>query len=154
MHPETGGLQRAEGQRAGARLRPLGRRRLRAAVHGALARARGARQARRRARPRAHARRRDRGRRPSPARARRRRQCARASRRLRPFPRAGMTAAQPGASFAFSHPAHVVALGAGAGLTPVAPGTAGTLAAWPLGWLIGAYLPPLLFLALTALLFL
>jgi phosphatidylglycerophosphatase A len=65
-----------------------------------------------------------------------------------------MTAAQPSASFAFSHPAHVVALGAGAGLTPVAPGTAGTLAAWPLGWLIGAYLPPLLFLALTALLFL
>ncbi len=28
------------------------------------------------------------------------------------------------------HPAHLIALGAGAGLTPIAPGTAGTLVAW------------------------
>ena len=33
-----------------------------------------------------------------------------------------------------SHPAHVIALGFGAGLSPVAPGTAGTLWAW-LTWL-------------------
>ena len=32
------------------------------------------------------------------------------------------------------HPAHIIALGAGAGLVPVAPGTAGTLLAFPLYW--------------------
>lgn len=32
--------------------------------------------------------------------------------------------------FAFSHPAHVVALGLGAGLSPLAPGTMGTVLAW------------------------
>jgi phosphatidylglycerophosphatase A len=32
------------------------------------------------------------------------------------------------------HPAHVIALGGGAGLVPVAPGTAGTLIAFPLYW--------------------
>lgn len=51
--------------------------------------------------------------------------------------------------FAFSHPAHAIALGFGAGLSPVAPGTVGTLWGWAtflalrtwltpaaLGWLI------------------
>jgi phosphatidylglycerophosphatase A len=65
-----------------------------------------------------------------------------------------VTLARPPASFAFSHPAHAIALGGGAGLAPVAPGTAGTLLAWPLGWLIGAYLPPPAFLALAGVLFL
>ena len=32
--------------------------------------------------------------------------------------------------FAFSHPAHAIALGFGSGLSPFAPGTAGTLFAW------------------------
>ncbi len=32
--------------------------------------------------------------------------------------------------FLFAHPAHFIALGFGSGLSPVAPGTAGTLAAW------------------------
>ncbi len=32
--------------------------------------------------------------------------------------------------FVFSHPAHAIALGFGTGLSPVAPGTAGTLWAW------------------------
>jgi phosphatidylglycerophosphatase A len=32
--------------------------------------------------------------------------------------------------FLFSHPAHMLALGFGSGLSPVAPGTAGTLWAW------------------------
>lgn len=41
---------------------------------------------------------------------------------------------RPGRSFAFSHPAHFVALGFGAGLARFAPGTFGTLAAWPVGW--------------------
>ena len=43
-----------------------------------------------------------------------------------------MTAARPAAAFAFSHPAHAVALGFGAGLVPFAPGTAGTLLGWVL----------------------
>jgi len=42
------------------------------------------------------------------------------------------------ADFAFvtAHPAHFVAFGFGAGLSPVAPGTAGTLLALPLYWLL------------------
>jgi len=48
---------------------------------------------------------------------------------------------RPRAAFAFSHPAHAVALGFGAGLAPIAPGTAGTLLAWPLGWVLGAAHP-------------
>ena len=46
-------------------------------------------------------------------------------------------AAQPGAAprrpdarFLFAHPAHLIALGLGSGLSPKAPGTAGTLAGW------------------------
>jgi phosphatidylglycerophosphatase A len=41
---------------------------------------------------------------------------------------------RPSAGFAFSHPAHFIALGFGAGLARIAPGTFGTLAAWPVGW--------------------
>jgi len=37
---------------------------------------------------------------------------------------------RPGWRFLFSHPAHLIALGFGSGLSPVAPGTAGTLLAW------------------------
>jgi phosphatidylglycerophosphatase A len=59
---------------------------------------------------------------------------------------------RPSAGFAFSHPAHVVALGFGAGLAPFAPGTAGTAAAWPVGWLL-AGMHPLSGLALIAVLF-
>ena len=41
-----------------------------------------------------------------------------------------------------SHPAHIVAMGLGAGLSPKAPGTSGTLWAW-LAWLVlQAYLSP------------
>jgi phosphatidylglycerophosphatase A len=60
---------------------------------------------------------------------------------------------RPTASFMLAHPAHTIALGFGAGLSPLAPGTAGTLWAWvaflllqpwmnDLGWtlLIGAAL--------------
>ena len=42
----------------------------------------------------------------------------------------------PDTRFAFSHPAHAIALGFGAGLSRRAPGTAGTLLAWALGWLL------------------
>jgi phosphatidylglycerophosphatase A len=37
---------------------------------------------------------------------------------------------QPGVRFMLSHPAHAIALGFGSGLSPMAPGTAGTLWAW------------------------
>ena len=37
---------------------------------------------------------------------------------------------RPTAAFMLSHPAHAIALGFGAGLSPVAPGTVGTLWAW------------------------
>ncbi len=42
--------------------------------------------------------------------------------------------ARPSWSFLFSHPAHFIALGAGAGLSRLAPGTSGTLWAW-VAWL-------------------
>lgn len=61
---------------------------------------------------------------------------------------------RPDASFLLAHPAHFIALGFGAGLSPWAPGTAGTLWAWlaflvlqlwltpvQIGWLIAASLP-------------
>ncbi len=37
---------------------------------------------------------------------------------------------KPTSRFMLAHPAHAIALGFGAGLSPVAPGTAGTLWAW------------------------
>ena len=61
---------------------------------------------------------------------------------------------RPNVSFLLAHPAHFIALGFGAGLSPWAPGTAGTLWAWlaylvlqlwltpmQIGWLIAASLP-------------
>lgn len=42
----------------------------------------------------------------------------------------------PNIQFLFSHPAHFFALGFGSGLSPKAPGTAGTAAGLPLAWLI------------------
>lgn len=47
--------------------------------------------------------------------------------------------APPHWHFLFSHPAHLIACGMGSGLSPVAPGTAGTLFAWGLyPWLRSA----------------
>ncbi len=65
-----------------------------------------------------------------------------------------MTVLRPGGAFAFSHPAHVLAFGFGAGLVRIAPGTAGTLAAWPVGWLLAGAMPAAAMLALVAALFL
>ena len=56
-----------------------------------------------------------------------------------------MIVLRPTRAFAYSHPAHVVAFGFGAGLARFAPGTFGTLLAWPLGWLLGAAHPALVF---------
>ena len=65
-----------------------------------------------------------------------------------------MIAAPPTPGFTFSHPAHVIALGFGAGLAPRAPGTAGTLVAWPLGWVLGGVMAPAPLVAIIAALFL
>lgn len=64
-----------------------------------------------------------------------------------------MIVARPNAAFAFAHPAHVIAFGFGSGLSARAPGTAGTLAAWPLGWMLGGVMPPALFVGLMAFFF-
>ena len=64
-----------------------------------------------------------------------------------------MSVARPSAAFAFSHPAHVIAFGFGAGLARRAPGTVGTLAAWPLGWGAAQLLPPAAMVLLACALF-
>ena len=51
-------------------------------------------------------------------------------------------------------PAHIIALGAGAGLAPVAPGTVGTLLAFPLYWLLAAFSTSTMALALLGAAFL
>jgi len=60
---------------------------------------------------------------------------------------------RPSARFVFTHPAHFVAFGFGAGLAPFAPGTVGTLLAFPLWWLIGPAYDPLVQFAILAFLF-
>lgn len=64
-------------------------------------------------------------------------------------------AAEPSPTKAFvrSHPAYFIAFGGGAGLSPVAPGTAGTLAAFPLFWLFDFFLDPVSFLLLISFMF-
>ncbi|ARO86730.1 phosphatidylglycerophosphatase A [Nitrosospira lacus] len=59
----------------------------------------------------------------------------------------------PDKVFVQRHPAHFIAFGGGAGLSPVAPGTAGTLAAFPLFWLLDYFLDPVEFLLLIIALF-
>lgn len=67
---------------------------------------------------------------------------------------AGLAPVRPSARFMLAHPAHFIAMGFGSGLSPVAPGTAGTLWAWAsflvlqrwlsspqIGWLIFASIP-------------
>ena len=49
-----------------------------------------------------------------------------------------MIALRPTPGFVFSHPAHAVAFGFGAGLAPTAPGTFGTLLGWVIGLALGA----------------
>ncbi len=61
---------------------------------------------------------------------------------------------RPPARLLLSHPAHFLSLGFGAGLSPWAPGTAGTLLAWALYPLLRAPLSDAFFLALLTVLFL
>ncbi len=49
---------------------------------------------------------------------------------------------RPSARFAFGHPAHFIALGLGSGLARVAPGTVGTLLAFPIFMLLDRWLGP------------
>ena len=58
-----------------------------------------------------------------------------------------MTTHRPTLRFLLSHPAHFIALGFGAGLAPVAPGTFGTLLAIPIAMGLRAQLPDALYLA-------
>jgi phosphatidylglycerophosphatase A len=49
---------------------------------------------------------------------------------------------RPGVGFLLSHPAHFIALGFGTGLSPVAPGTVGTLLAFPFYAVLAYWLAP------------
>jgi phosphatidylglycerophosphatase A len=61
-----------------------------------------------------------------------------------------MQIAAPNVRFLFAHPAHFIALGFGAGLSPVAPGTVGTLVAFPIAWALRAYAGEVAFAATIA----
>lgn len=62
--------------------------------------------------------------------------------------RAQTAGTRPSAAFLLSHPAHFIALGFGTGLAPFAPGTIGTLLAFPLYALLARWLSPVGVLAL------
>ena len=76
-----------------------------------------------------------------------------------PTPEAGLASpivpgySRPTWEFITRHPAHFIAFGGGAGLSPVAPGTMGTLAAFLLFGLISQYVGPVKFLSLIGVLF-
>lgn len=57
--------------------------------------------------------------------------------------RASTISGRPDAAFLRKHPAHAIAMGFGAGLSPWAPGTAGTLLGWGLYALLSLALQPL-----------
>ena len=60
---------------------------------------------------------------------------------------------RPSWRFLLSRPAHLIAFGFGAGLVPVAPGTWGTLLAFPLFWLLQPWTDTPEFLLAAAILF-
>ena len=64
-----------------------------------------------------------------------------------------MTPAGPSFGFLIQHPAHFVALGFGAGLAPVAPGTFGTLLALPIAAVLWRHAGDAGFAAVIAVLF-
>ena len=63
------------------------------------------------------------------------------------------TPLRPSWRFVLSHHAHFFAFGFGSGLSPFAPGTAGTLVAFPVFWLMQRWLQPSAFLVVLALMF-
>lgn len=64
-----------------------------------------------------------------------------------------MIALRPTLGFAFSHPAHAIAFGFGAGLSPFAPGTAGSALGWAIGSALAAVNPWVFFLVVIVLFF-
>jgi phosphatidylglycerophosphatase A len=62
-----------------------------------------------------------------------------------------MIVLRPTPAFAYSHPAHIIAFGFGAGLARFAPGTFGTAAGWLPGWLLGSLHPAVIFPVIAAL---
>ncbi len=60
---------------------------------------------------------------------------------------------RPSWRFVLSRPAHLIAFGFGTGLVPVAPGTFGTLLAFPLFWLFRSQTDPLEFMLAIVVLF-
>lgn len=60
---------------------------------------------------------------------------------------------RPTWDFLVQHPAHLIAFGAGAGLVPLAPGTVGTLLAFPVYWLLAPRVSALQFLLVVAAMF-
>jgi phosphatidylglycerophosphatase A len=64
-----------------------------------------------------------------------------------------VTTGHPTLGFLFRHPAHFIALGFGAGLAPVAPGTFGTLVALPIAAALWTYTGDAGFLAAIVALF-
>lgn len=60
---------------------------------------------------------------------------------------------KPDLKLLFAHPAHFFSLGFGSGLSPVAPGTAGSLLSIPLFMVLAHFLPPGFLLAVVALAF-
>jgi phosphatidylglycerophosphatase A len=60
---------------------------------------------------------------------------------------------EPGWRLLLSHPAHLVSFGFGSGLARIAPGTFGTLVAFPLYWLLAPLLPDLYFMLVLVLAF-
>lgn len=60
---------------------------------------------------------------------------------------------RPSWRFVRRHPAHFIAFGGGIGLVPFAPGTWGTLIAFPLYWIATPFLAPTEFLVLVCVLF-
>lgn len=63
------------------------------------------------------------------------------------------TQIRPDWGLVYSHPAYFIAFSGGAGLSPAAPGTVGTLVAFPLFWVLNYYLSPVYFLLLIDILF-
>lgn len=61
--------------------------------------------------------------------------------------------ARPDVRFLLAHPAHFIAFGFGAGLARSAPGTVGTLVAFPIFWIVHPRVPDGWFAALLAVLF-
>ncbi len=64
-----------------------------------------------------------------------------------------MSITAPDFRFLFRHPAHFIAFGAGAGLSPAAPGTVGTLLAFPLFHYLAPAVDAWTFLLIVVLLF-